>query len=128
MSLERIPFQDSYFDACTAYDFIEHIPRISHYRDGSQSPFVELMNEIYRILKPGGLFLHRTPCYPAKQAFTDPTHVNIITEDTFPGYFCEPSNLAGNLGYGFKGSFELITQKWQADRWIICLMKANKSI
>ena len=33
------------------------------------------MNEIYRVLKPNGYFLHRTPAFPAKQAFSDPTHV-----------------------------------------------------
>ena len=37
------------------------------------------MNEIYRVLKPGEMLLHFTPAYPSKEAFQDPTYVNIIT-------------------------------------------------
>jgi SAM-dependent methyltransferase len=72
-------------------------------------PFIDLMNEIHRILKPGGLFLSRTPAYPHKEAFQDPTHVNIITEDTFPTYFC--NEYLARI-YGFNGAFTLITQEW----------------
>ena len=40
------------------------------------------MNEIYRVLKPGGTFYAITPYYPRDEAFVDPTHVNIITNKT----------------------------------------------
>ena len=84
------------------------------------------MNEIHRILKPEGLFLHSTPCYPATQAFQDPTHVNLISEDTFPIYFCRPTLSAKELGYGFYGAFELITQNWIGLTHIVGIMKAFK--
>lgn len=45
------------------------------------------MNEVHRVLKPNGIFLHQTPAYPSTVAFRDPTHVNIITEETIPHYF-----------------------------------------
>ena len=90
LAIENIPYPNNSFNYCTAFDFIEHIPRILCIRENTRNCFVELMNEIYRILIPGGLFLHFTPSYPSLQAFQDPTHVNIITEDTFPMYFCEP--------------------------------------
>ena len=67
------------------------------------------MNEVYRTLKPGGLFLSFTPAYPVVDAFSDPTHVNIITEKTFPEYF---TNQLGASIYGFTGRFELVGQKW----------------
>ena len=88
LNIEKIPFPDSSFDYCTAYDFIEHVPRVIYSPD-RRLPFVELMNEIYRVLKDDGIFLSVTPAYPTPEAFQDPTHVNFITEDTFKYYFCE---------------------------------------
>ncbi len=126
LSREKIPFETNMFDYCTAFDFIEHIPRLVQINGDDYFAFIELMNEIYRILKPGGLFLHVTPAYPAKEAFQDPTHVNFITEDTFPNYFCSPYNWAADLGYGFKGEFDLIKQYWIDDIWVASLIKANK--
>jgi len=50
-------------------------------------PFIYFMNECYRVLKKDGVFLSMTPIYPYLGAFQDPTHVNIITVDTFTNYF-----------------------------------------
>ena len=124
LSIEPIPFGDNTFDFCTAFDFIEHIPRNSYPQGKPRLAFLELMNEIYRVLKPGGMLLHSTPAFPSKEAFQDPTHVNIITEDTMPDYFCEPKNWA--KGYGFNGSFELIEQRWVRSKWLIGIMRALK--
>jgi SAM-dependent methyltransferase len=126
LSAEAIPFNSNFFDFCTAFDVIEHIPRNSWANGKGRLAFLELMNEIHRVLKPGGLFLHSTPAFPSKQAFQDPTHVNIITEDTIPLYFCEPNNLAKGLGYGFHGSFELVEQRWVSNIWLAGILKAIK--
>ena len=106
----RIPFSQNSLDYITAFDFIEHIPR-SILRFKLRYPFIEIMNEIWRCLKPGGIFLSLTPAFPDKKAFQDPTHVNFITEDTFLDYFCLP-NLWANM-YGFHGKFELESQSWE---------------
>ena len=116
----RIPFPDNYCDFISAFDFIEHIPRVTYVDGKSRFPFVELMSEIYRVLKVGGIFFSRTPAYPSKEAFQDPTHVNIITEDTFPCYFCGDSPWASL--YGFEGSYDLIAQEW-IYCWLLTLMK-----
>lgn len=126
LSTEPLPFKENLFDYCTAFDLIEHIPRKTWQGGVASAGVIDLMNEIYRILKPGGLFLHSTPAFPFKEAFQDPTHVNIITEDTFPDYFCMPHNLAAELGYGFLGKFELIDQKWSNGSWLVGVMRAVK--
>ena len=124
LSIEPIPFGDNTFDFCTAFDFIEHIPRSIYPQGKPRLAFVELMNEIHRVLKPGGMLLHFTPAFPSKEAFQDPTHVNIITKDTMPDYFCEPKSWAKI--YGFNGSFELIEQRWVSSKWLIGIMRALK--
>ena len=126
LSAGDIPYDSNFFDFCTAFDVLEHIPRNSWANGKSRLAFLELMNEIHRVLKPGGLFLHSTPAFPSKQAFQDPTHVNIITEDTIPLYFCEPNNWAKALGYGFHGSFELIEQRWASNIWLTGILRAIK--
>lgn len=128
LATQPIPCSQSQFDYCTAFDFIEHIPRIlpKKENEATRYPFVELMNEIHRVLKPGGLFFHQTPAFPCKQAFQDPTHVNLITEDTIPYYFCEPNVYANKIGYGFRGKFECIGQAWLNTAWIIGVLKALK--
>jgi SAM-dependent methyltransferase len=112
--LERLPFQDNYFDSISAFDFIEHIPRVLIKNDGDlTNPFVNLMSEIYRVLKPRGIFLAVTPAYPKPEAFQDPTHVNIITQKTHR-YFLAPDPPARM--YGFNGAFNVKTCKWGAPK------------
>ena len=106
--VEPIPFPEMTFDYVSAFDFIEHIPRVV-YLPRRRAPFIELMNEVYRVLKTGGHFLSFTPGYPAQEAFMDPTHVNFITIDTFPRYFGK-DRLAAM--YGFTGYFEVLKNQW----------------
>jgi SAM-dependent methyltransferase len=105
LSVDLLPYSDSYFDSVSAYDFLEHIPRIMTTSAGlnTRFPFIELMNEIWRVLTPGGLLYAQTPAYPHPAAFQDPTHVNILTRETH-NYFTRPM-LTGRM-YGFKGDFE----------------------
>jgi len=109
LAVDAIPFEDNFFDCVSAYDFIEHIPRIL-YVPNRRFPFVELMNEVHRVLKPGGMFISVTPAFPHAAAWRDPTHVNIITEETFPCYFDDVNRWGAD--YGFKGAFHLEHQKW----------------
>lgn len=107
---EKLPFSDSYFDSVSAFDFLEHIPRtLTDASGGMRFPFVELMNEVYRVLIDGGRFYAVTPCYPSPKAFADPTHINIIA-DTTHEYFTGEEN-TGRL-YGFNGRFKLIRAEW----------------
>ncbi len=108
--VEPIPYPDAHFASVSAFDFIEHIPRLfPDGQGGTRLPFVELMNEIWRVLEPGGLLYAVTPAWPHEQAFADPTHVNIITMQTLD-YFTGDNPL-GRM-YGFNGRFERLRQDW----------------
>ena len=107
LTVQPIPFGDGQFDSVSAYDFLEHIPRQwpNAADGGSRLPFVELMNEVWRVLRPGGRFYASTPAFPHPEAFVDPTHVNIITPQTHR-YFCGPKPAAAM--YGFHGCFKVL--------------------
>jgi SAM-dependent methyltransferase len=118
-----IPLASDYADVVSASNFIEHVPRVSLV-EGARFPFVSLMNEIHRVLKPNGIFYSKTPAYPFVEAFQDPTHANIITEQTMPCYFCSDHVTGGPWAkaYGFAGEFKLITQKWDY-HWLLTVLK-----
>lgn len=110
---EKIPFDSNYFESVSAYDFIEHIPRVitNPTTYNVKFAFIDVMFEIWRVLKPGGIFFASTPFYPNPEIFVDPTHVNFITEKTH-NYFCGNPPLA-NI-YGFRGEFKLRNiAKWK---------------
>lgn len=110
LTTQKIPYPDNYFDSISAFDFIEHIPRIWIKSENETIfPFVNLMNEIYRVLNKNGVFIAITPAYPNNQAFQDPTHVNFITKRTAK-YFSGTKPL-GNI-YGFNGNFLVMENKF----------------
>ena len=110
LAVDKIPFGDNFFDSVSAYDFLEHMPRVLYMYEQNKMrfPFVELMNEIWRVLKNNGLFYASTPCYPYPETFIDPTHVNYLTEGSHV-YFTRPALLAAM--YGFVGCFDVIRVK-----------------
>jgi hypothetical protein len=108
---EHIPFGDQTVSIVTAFDFIEHVPRVQVLENGTKFPFMSLIDDIWRILEPHGFFLQVSPAYPFKEVFQDPTHVNILTEETFPNYFCGyVSRLPWAHAYGYRGNFTLVAQ------------------
>jgi SAM-dependent methyltransferase len=111
LAIEPIPHPDSTFDSVSAFDFLEHVPRLLPTADGraTRFPFVELMSEIHRVLKPDGLFYALTPGWPRPEVFHDPTHVNVVTDGTW-AYFCGAQ--PGARMYGYTGRFEKLVSAW----------------
>ena len=111
LALDPIPYPDGMFGSVSAFDFIEHIPRVLAVPDERRTilPFIALMNEIWRVMAPGGRLYAVTPAYPQPEAFQDPTHVNIITDRTHE-YFC--GEVPFGRIYGFEGRFRLVRAHW----------------
>jgi len=127
---EPLPFDNDTFDSVSAYDFLEHVPRTTTINNKGVFPFIHVMNEAYRVLKPGGTFYAITPGYPRVEAFVDPTHVNFITNKTHT-YFTAPK-YKGKM-YGFNGKFEIIrkvkwiklTQETKKTNFVVSLLKST---
>lgn len=119
-----VPLESDSVDAFSAFDFFEHVPRVLGVvppAGGVRFPFVQLMGELFRCLKPGGIILSATPGYPWPMVFQDPTHVNIMTEDTLPRYFCGP--VPGASMYGFTGRFDVADAAWVGNHCYTLLTK-----
>ncbi|QGZ40174.1 glycosyltransferase involved in cell wall biosynthesis [Pseudoduganella flava] len=114
--VEPIPHPDNSFDYLCTYELPARVPRLL-YAPQRRLPFVELMNEAWRVLKPGGHFLVMS-AGPA--AVGDPAVVNPIDEHTFPRHF-------GRDGVtdGFTGAFETLRQEWRGDRLFAVLRKVE---
>jgi predicted SAM-dependent methyltransferase len=79
---EGIPYEDNTVDEVVAIDFIEHLER---------QDVLKFMDEVYRVLKPGGKFFHRTPSEEGRGAWQDPMHKSAWNINTWKHYFTDPA-------------------------------------
>ena len=91
---DGIPIGDNSFDFIYATDFLEHI-------EMKKNVFV--MEEIYRVLKPGGNLSFLVPSTDGNStgAFQDPTHISFWNQMKF-SYFMDDQ-----FGYGFRGLYNI---------------------
>lgn len=73
------PIESNSADALLMFHVLEHLGSIP-----------KVMEEMYRILKPGGRVLIEVPYFRHVGAFQDPTHIHFFTSETIK-YFCEPA-------------------------------------
>lgn len=95
-----LPFPDETFYYIEAEDVLEHVDDI-----------IKVMQEIWRVLKPGGRVWIRGPhgSYP-EQAWKDPTHKRLFVPGTFNNW--DPTTPDGkHYGHYFgKGKFKVLKE------------------
>ena len=84
-----IPAETSSVDAVCASHVLEHVPA------GQER--IDVFNEVWRVLKPGGTFQVVLPFIGTWHAIADPTHVSFWCPESFH-YF--DGRIAANASYG----------------------------
>ncbi len=85
----RLPFETSTIESIISHHCLEHIG------DG----FIPLVDEVYRVLKPGGIFLAITPLFPSYAAVQDPDHKRYLMVGMwtcFCGHLGDENNPTGS--------------------------------
>lgn len=103
------PIESDSFDEAHAYCVLEHLGRQGDYRS-----FFATFAEIYRVLKPGGLFFAVCPSRHSKWAWGDPSHTRLIQNESL--VFLDQTEYARQIGktsmtdfrWLWKGDFERI--------------------
>lgn len=95
----RLPFVNSSIESVISHHALEHIGE----------GFIPLMDEVYRILKPGGLFRIIVPLFPSWSAASDPDHKRMFLAEpdglsTFDSFCGTPGETSENC---FLASFSV---------------------
>lgn len=109
IDLHGLPFDDSSVDEVYTSHFLEHCQDL-----------VFVMNEIHRVLRPGGRVTIIVPNIKHPGAFRDPTHVRFFNEESFL-YFTKHEWVYDGLQVK---PFKLIGQKSNAEEIKIILEKS----
>jgi len=98
---EPWPWQDSAVDEVLAVDIIEHLPDKIH-----------TMNEMWRVLRRGGIAQIAVPTTEGSGAFQDPTHVSFWNRRSFLYYESGcPYRERFARAYGIKAAFRTVAEK-----------------
>lgn len=76
------PFESESFDWVVAEHVLEHLDNV-----------LAVVEEVHRLLKPGGRFVVEVPHFSSSEFFTDPTHRHAFSTRSFD-YFVPGSDLA----------------------------------
>jgi SAM-dependent methyltransferase len=132
VAVQGIPYPDNHFDEVEASQVLEHIPTQIHWREEGQWHYrfarVELMREIHRVLKPGGVLIASVPHIDRERDVMrwaqDPTHVDVPWILEAFDYFCNAWG-GGNCKHeahfssGINFGFHRIRHEYSEDKRVL---------
>jgi SAM-dependent methyltransferase len=78
LGLQAIPCPADTFDYVEAVHVLEHIGR-----QGETRAWFFFWEELYRVMRPGGIFQVESPLYSSVWCWADPSHTRAISEQSF---------------------------------------------
>lgn len=100
-----LPFENNSVDEIYSQDFLEHI---------EPKDVIPLLNEMYRVLKTGGIMEHITPYAGSKNDFGSPSHVSHWNEWTWEHFEKGQRRYEVDSKFnGFTGVFERVLLELQ---------------
>lgn len=81
-----LPFEDDSIESIISHHCLEHIG----------AGFLPLMDDCYRVLKPGGIFRIIVPLFPSRTAVEDPDHCRYFMTGTFDSLCGTPGDSPSN--------------------------------
>lgn len=98
--IKPFPIEDNCYDICEMMHVFEHI--------SNPTACINILNEVWRVLKPGGVFKGEVPHYLSPNYTRDFYHVRPFSQHSFDAYL-EGSKIYFN-DYGVKCTFRPIGQ------------------
>jgi hypothetical protein len=83
LNIHPWPVESDSVEAAKAWHILEHIPKVAVGEAGTRLPFIEFMDECWRIMIVGGQMDIESPYGSSAGFIHDPTHVSKIDELTF---------------------------------------------
>lgn len=105
-----LPFPDDTFDEIHAYEVMEHVGQ-----QGDWKFFFAQWSDLWRILKPGGVFIGTSPHHTSAWAWGDPGHTRVITSECLvflhqPSYAQVGVSPMTDYRFCYRADFDLVYQ------------------
>jgi SAM-dependent methyltransferase len=94
----KLPLPSNKFDGVNCSHVLEHVTN-----------FFDVVSEIHRVCRPGGVVKVRSPYFSCYRAFTDPEHKRFFTSRTFE-YFTKGKQLS-ELRHYRRSEFKILRSK-----------------
>lgn len=111
------PLPDNCVTTAVASHVLEHI-------NPHKGVFIKFMNEVWRVLKPGGQFAFVVPYAESFGMYQDPTHCNFINEATM-NYF-DPLHESGFYQFYHPKPWKIVSQPFSRTGVLECLLEKRK--
>lgn len=122
-----LPFEADTFDEIHAYEVMEHVGQQGDWRF-----FFDQWSDMWRILKPGGVFFGTSPAATSPWAWGDPGHTRVLSPEcmTFlhqPAYAQIGKTAMSDYRFAYKADFDFVHLANEGHSFIYILQAVKPS-